>query len=414
MPSINRWIGVAAALGIISALVPVVQGANVAGIDLTDPLGKLEKRVRKSDQPDLKGLDLIRLKMRPQRVTTPLSGGRLAELTLDPELQRSAKAVMKRYRIPEAGAVLMDIKTGKLLVYASHVSGGEQIDVNVRAEAPAASVFKIITSSALVEIGGLSASTEQCYHGGRSRIGANELKDNPARDKWCASLAMALGSSINVGFARLAQKNLTPEDLSMMGGAFGMGAPIPFAVKTEASKIDIPEDPLEFARTAAGFWNTSLSPLQGALIAATVANQGVTLRPRIVEKIFKGREEIWTTPEEPQILRRAIKADTAREVTKMMIQTVASGSGFKTFHDRKRNAFLPGMQVAGKTGTLTRHKANRHYTWFVGFAPANKPEVAVAALVVNTPIWRIKGPTLAREVLRAYFAKQGRRGVSRP
>ena len=60
------------------------------------------------------------------------------------------------------------------------------------------------------------------------------------------------------------------------------------------------------------------------------------------------------------------------------------------------------------------HKANRLYTWFVGFAPAEKPEVAIASLVVNTPTWRIKGPELARNVLRAYFATKGIKGVSAP
>jgi cell division protein FtsI/penicillin-binding protein 2 len=321
---------------------------------------------------------------------------------------------MKRYRIPEAGVVLMNVKSGDLLVYASHVNDGKPFDVNVRAEAPAASVFKIVTGAALVEAGGLSAKTEQCYHGGRSRIAANELIDDPKRDKWCASLATAMGRSLNVVFARLAQKHLTPEDLAAMGGAFGFGAALPFVAANEAPKIDIPDDPLEFARTAAGFWNTSLSPLAAVSVAQSVANNGVTLMPRIVRKVLKGRETIWEAEERPQVLRRAIKPETAHELTMMMSETVTSGTAYKTFHDGRRNAFLPHIRVAAKTGTLTRHKESRHYTWLVGFAPADKPEVAVSALVVNTPIWRIKGPQLARDVLRAYFAQQGRTGVTRP
>jgi cell division protein FtsI/penicillin-binding protein 2 len=225
---------------------------------------------------------------------------------------------------------------------------------------------------------------------------------------------MAMGRSINVVFARLAQKHLTPEDLTEMGGALGFGAPVPFVVKNEASSIDIPADPLEFARSAAGFWHTSLSPLAGAVLAQTVANQGVALKPRIVSKVYQGEELLWEAEDEPVVLRRALRADTAKELTTMMIQPVASGSGYKTFHDKKGRAFLPGMQIAGKTGTLTRHKENRHYTWFVGFAPAKNPEVAVAAMVVNTPVWRVKGPDLARDVLRAYFAGTNRKGVSRP
>lgn len=400
----SRWIGVGAATGIVMALVPVVRG----NIKLENPLRKLEKsHAAASASPDLDGLDLLRLDLHPQRVTTPLPDGREAVLTLDPDVQRATMSTMRKYRIPEAGAVLMDVKTGDLLAYASYVNEGDKFDVNARAEAPAASVFKVVTASALVEKAGLTAETQQCYHGGKSRIDASELKDDPKRDKWCATLAMAVGRSLNVVIARLAQKHLTPEDETAMGGAYGFGAPVPFVVPNEAPRIDIPDDPLEFARSAAGFWHTSLSPLAAVLLAQTVANHGVALEPRIVSAVYKGKERIWQDDAGPRVLRRVIKAETAAEVTKMMEQTVDNGSAFKSFHDARGHAFIPGIKIAGKTGTLNRDKANRLYTWFIGFAPADKPEVAVAALAVNTPTWRIKGPQLAREVLRAYFAKKG-------
>ena len=335
-------------------------------------------------------------------------------LTLDPVVQRAAVRVMKKYNVPEAGVVAMNTKTGELIAYASHVSEGAKFDVNARAEAPAASVFKVVTASTLVEKGGLTHETEQCYRGGRSQISADELRDDPERDKWCATLGIALGRSLNVVFGRLARKHLTPEDITEMGGALGFGAEVPFAVKNDAPQIHIPEEPLEFARTAAGFWNTSLSPLAAASLAQTVANQGVALKPRIVSSVRKGGHTLWQAPDEKVVLRRAMKPETAEEVTKMMRQTISGGSGYKTFHDRRGNSFLPRLDVAGKTGTLTRHKENRHYTWLVAFAPASNPEIAVAALVVNTPRWRIKGPDLARDVLRAYFAEKGAPGVSAP
>lgn len=410
--SVSRWIGFGAAAGLIAALIPVIQG----DVTLSPALSKVAPAKPEGPPPeaDLSGLDLLRMDVRPQKVTTPLPGGRTAVLTLDPTVQRAAVRVMKKYNIPEGGVVAMDPKTGRMIAYASHVSDGEKFDVNARAEAPAASVFKVVTGTALVEKGGLTHETEQCYRGGRSMIRADELRDDPARDKWCATLGIALGRSLNVVFGRLAQKHLTPEDLTAIGGAYGFGAPIPFAVENEAPQINIPEEPLEFARTAAGFWNTSLSPLAAASIVQTVANDGVTLRPRIVAAVKQGNETLWKAPEEPMVLRRAMKAETAEEVTQMMLNTVSGGSGYKTFHDRRGNSFLPNIKVAGKTGTLTRHKENRHYTWLVAFAPAEDPEIAVAALVVNTPRWRIKGPDLARDVLRAYFAEKGRPGVSSP
>lgn len=400
-------------MGISGALVPIVfEGSDPAP---THALSRLsEQRGVLPPEPDLDGLDLLRLKFEPQRVVSPLRHGRTAELTLDPDLQRAAMSVMKRYDLPEAGVVLMDVKSGNLLVYASHVAEGVPFDVNRRAEAPAASIFKIITAASLLENSEVTSHTEQCYRGGQSRIIEAELNEDSRLDRWCASLAMAMGRSINVVFGRLARRHLTPEMLTETAGAFGFGAALPFEVELEPSAIDLPTDPLGFARAAAGFWHTTLSPVAAASIAQTVASDGLTLQPRIVRSVAEGDEVIWKARLEPVTLRRAIPPQSAHELTKMMLQTVASGSAFKTFHGAGGKPYLPHIRVASKTGTLTKHQQNRHYTWFVGFAPADKPEVAVAALVVNTPVWRIKGPQLARDVLRAYFAKQEYPGVVAP
>jgi cell division protein FtsI/penicillin-binding protein 2 len=354
------------------------------------------------------------MEVRPDRVVAPLLGGREAELTVDPVLQRAATAQINRYRLPQAGLLLMDIKTGRLLVYASGVNGEEPYDVNTRALPPAASVFKVVTGAALIERAGLNASTEQCYHGGKSRISPEELQDNPAKDRLCVTLGQAMGRSINVVFGRLAQKYLTPDDLERMGGAFGFGAPIPFAVKNEASKLKIPDNKIDFARTAAGFWNTTMSPLAAVSLGQTLAAHGVAFEPRIVDRVLENGRVIWQDDAKPVVLRRAVKAETAAELTRMMLETVENGSARAAFRDTKGDRYLPGISVAGKTGTLSDNEANHHYTWFVGFAPADQPEIAVAALVVNNPTWHIKAPLLARNMLRAYFAKTGRKGVSMP
>jgi cell division protein FtsI/penicillin-binding protein 2 len=403
-----RWLGLGAALGLLGAAVPVLRGRA----DLAVVLSRVTAQA--PAPPDLSRLDLLRLDVRPQRVTAPLPGGKTAELTLDPIVQRAADKVLRKYQVPEGGVVALDPRTGEVLAYASYVAEGAAFDVNVRAEAPAASVFKVVTGSALVEKAGLGRTTEQCYRGGESRITPDELRDDPVRDKWCATLGIAMGRSLNVVFGRLAQKHLTPRDLTEVGGAFGFGAPVPFVVQNEAPAIEVPDDPVEFARAAAGFWHTTLSPLAAASLVQTIANGGVTLEPRIVRSVYAGKQLLWTAPKEPRVVRRAIDPDTAAEVTRMMQHTVKDGSAYKTFHDARGKSFLPGIEVAGKTGTLTRHEADRHYTWLVAFAPVEAPEIAVAALVVNTPRWQIKGPLLAREVLRSYFAARGRPGVTAP
>jgi peptidoglycan glycosyltransferase len=418
MQAWQRWAAMGVALGVIGALVPLKPHNEPKRVELDDPLGRLsDNRALMPRSPavdDLEGLDLLRLDLQPDRVESPLRRGRAAELTLEPALQRSALAVLDRYAVPEGGVVLMNIKTGDLLVYASRVNGKPAFDVNARAEAPAASVFKLVTATALLQQPNVNSQTEQCYRGGQSRIQPDELRDDPALDRWCASLAMAMGKSINVVFARLAQRLLTPEGLTETASNLGFGAPIPFEAPNEAPRADLPSDPLEFARSAAGFWHTTLSPLAAVSMAQTVANAGVTYKPRIVRAVLDGEDVTWRAAHEPVTLRRAMPASAAHELTKMMVQTVASGSGYKAFHGPDGSPYLPHIQVAGKTGTLSKHEDERHYTWFVGFAPADKPEVAVAALVVNTPNWRLKGPQLGRDVLRGYFAARGYPGVTPP
>ena len=401
-------------MGIISALVPMVRG-NWAQVPRAATLAKQKPQIEPhAPAVDLSAVDLLHLDVRSDRVLAPLPSGREAELYLDPVLQRSANSQIGRYRLPQAGLLLMDVRTGHLLVYASGVNGTDPYDVNTRAAPPAASVFKVITGAALIERAGLNADTEQCYHGGKSRISAEELLDNPAKDRWCVTLGQAMGRSINVVFGRLAQKHLHPEDLERMGGAFGFGAPIPFVVRNDPPLIKVPENRTEFARTAAGFWNTTLSPLAAVSLGQTLASRGVALEPRIVDRVLEKGRVIWRDDAKPIVIRRAIRPETANELTRMMLETTENGSARSAFKDAKGDSYLPGISVAGKTGTLSDNEANRHYTWFIGFAPADQPEVAVAALVVNNPTWQIKAPMLARNLLRAYFAKAGHKGVSMP
>src|SRR5262245_34632686 len=141
----SRWIGAGTALGVSLALVPVVRG----NIDVRDPLRRLDPKVLlgrgpKPARPSLQGRDLLRLDVRPTRVTARLPDGRKAGLTLDPVRQRAVRAQMETYRLPESGVVMIDVKTGKVLAYASYVAQNEKFDVNTRASAPAASVFKMV------------------------------------------------------------------------------------------------------------------------------------------------------------------------------------------------------------------------------------------------------------------------------
>jgi cell division protein FtsI/penicillin-binding protein 2 len=380
-------------------------------------------RERASSEPPaaLAGLDIVHVGLDDSGAAAHVGSGNIARLTLDPELQRTAKSLMAAHRIPEAAVVVMDVGTGNVLAYASHVEKGEPRDLCAEATAPAASVFKIVTGATLVEDASLTPETRQCYSGGSDRILPQDLVDDPQRDKWCATLAGAMGRSLNTVFARLAQRHLKPAQLESMAHKFGFGEPVPFDIPVQPSLARIPQtDALEFARTAAGFWNTTLSPLQAAEISAIVARGGEAIRPTLVREVVSTKGDVVYSASAPAT-RRVVGRDTAQMLATMMEHTVTEGTSYRAFRDTKGTAFLPNVRVAGKTGTLSDPIANRFYTWFTGFAPSRpirsmpgvRP-VAIGVLVVNQPTWQVKANTLARDVLRAYFAEQKVPSVTKP
>jgi peptidoglycan glycosyltransferase len=393
--------------------------------DVTPALARVD-RVHEDEPAEapapatLAGLDLLRITSDDSGSLAPADQG-TARLTLDPELQRLSLALMAAHHFPEAAVVLMDVATGRLLVYASHVDRQPYRDLCVEATAPSASVFKIVTAAALVEDAHLGPDTKQCYGGGEQRISAIDLVDDPARDRWCVTLAGAMGRSVNAVFARLAKEELTPSKLEAMARRFGYGQGLPFDLPVQPSTLHVPSEPLEFARTAAGFWNTTLSPLQAAEMSAIVARAGEAVRPSIVDRVVSSTGAvIWSAPESPTT-HRVVARETASALASMMQRTVTEGTSWRAFHDIHGTPYLPGVTVAGKTGTLTDAETHRYYTWFTGFAPVHPqsspssiPEVAVAALVVNGPNWQLKANVLAREVLRAYFASRGAPSITRP
>lgn len=417
----RRWIALAAAGGILCVAPLVLRKTGLpsmpqAGEVDDDPLAKAKGDPGFSKNvtpPPLTGVDLTRIRIDDDGASAPAHGGRTAVLTVEPSLQKFASRLLKTNGIPEAAVILTDTNTGKVLVYASHQEKGPARDLCTEATAPAASVFKIITASALVEQAGLSADTRQCYWGGEQRIDPINLVDDPKRDKWCATLAEAMGRSLNTVFARLASKHLDGKKLAAQAHAYGFGTDFAFDVPVAPSTLEVPDDPLGFARTSAGFWHSTLSPLEAAELAMTVANRGQGVKPYVVDKVVDETGVLYKAAVRTP-LKRAVKPETADAVRTMMEATVRDGTSYKAFHDQAGKAFLPDITVAGKTGTLTRAETEQFYTWFVGFAPSKNPEVAVSVLVVNGPNWRVKANTVAREVLRAYFAAKDAPGVTMP
>jgi cell division protein FtsI/penicillin-binding protein 2 len=409
----RQWIAIGAAVGLVAVSVPLLRHQD---LPLRDMLAKAKQGeggaavMRTVTPPPLTDIDLTRIDDRGNVATAPAH----AELTIVPKYQRAALGLLRGGHVPEGAIVLTDIKTGKVLVWASYVEDGAIHDVASEATAPAASVFKVVTGAALMEAG-LTPNTKQCYSGGEHSIRPVDMVDDKRRDKWCATLSEAMGRSLNTVFARLASKNLDRDKLGAVAAKLGWGQDIPFDVKVAQSSITFPEDDIGFARTAAGFWNTTLSPFQGANLATVVANGGEMVRLHIVSSVKDEEGEIYRGPTSRQVIKRALDESTAAALTTMMEATVENGTSYKSFHDKRGRPYLPDVRVAGKTGTLTKPTPEGpFYTWFVGFAPSRKPEVAISVMVANRAKWRVKATNVACDMLRVYFADKDADGVKDP
>lgn len=343
-------------------------------------------------------LDKMTFDTERDRYVIVLADGRRAELTLDPALQKLAEKLLDQSRAPR-GAIVAMAPDGRVLALAGRRTEeptGSQtgtFDWRLATEvwAPSASIFKLVTASALVNAG-VDPDGRVCYHGGIRSVLDHNLVDDAKRDHRCESLAYGVAHSNNAILGKLAYQKLAPSALATEAQALGwIGAlPTTLALPGNIGELVIPPNrDLDYARTAAGFANDSggakLSVMGGALVAATFAGDGELPAARLVASI-----DGIALPRAPS--KRLVPADTARAVAKMMEQTCEDGSA--------RRVFKKGTKVAGKTGTLTKTEPfYMEHSWFVGYAPAAKPEIIVSVLLGNPESWHLRGQQAARRMI---------------
>ena len=264
-------------------------------------------------------------------------------------------------------------------------------------------------SPALLERGHVHPQKRVCWAGGEHGIWRRHLVA-PQRGKvQCGPFGQALGYSRNAVFAQLATNNLMYSDLVETIKQFGFNAPVPFDANVQLGTASVPVDDLGFARTAAGFENSTLSPLGALSLAYDVAAGGQAIRLHIVEQAGS-----YSAPAKRQLAHRVMSEHAAANLRWMMEVTVHSGTSLEAFSDESGQSYLGKVRVAGKTGTLQESSGAPTTTWFIGFAPSRDPRIVVSVLLENGAVWRRKANEVARDVLRAYFAAQGVYGVSPP
>lgn len=331
------------------------------------------------------------------------ANGLTAVYTVDPPLQEKMKKYFKDHHVPYGVFVAMDPYSGKVLAMVEYSSYHPKTKGwAVKASYPSASIFKLVTAAAAIEEKKASPDTVITFHGGLYRLRRNNWEDNPQRDFSRISLTDALAKSANVPFAKVATRWLDYSTLLNYANAFGFNQAIPFEIPVENSHANIPEDRKDVAYTAAGFGDTEMSPIHGALIASAIGNGGDLVVPHLVDRIIdQNGNEIYSPKKE--VMGHVVSLNTTDLLKEMMGQTVISGTSRRAFRRYHRSAALRDITIGGKTGSLTGSDPPGKYSWFVGMAPLEKPEVAIAALVINNGHWRIKGSDVAKEGFTHFF-----------
>ena len=351
----------------------------------------------------------------------PLTGNDVV-LTLDSTVQKTAQNALAGHR---GACVVLDPRSGAVLAMASSPSyvpaaidetwktltsakSAPLLNRSTQSLYPPGSTFKVVTLTGALSSGVATPGTT--YPGpGRIEIGNAPVTNFEGGSYGELDLETALARSVNTVFAQLAV-DMGPEQLVTQADAFGFDARAPFELPLRISLMPDPDEMTVWETAWAGVGQPvgehespagpQATAVQMALVASGIANSGLVMEPHVIESIRdEAGRTLSTTPGKPWLT--ATDPTTAATVRDMMVNAVESGSGAR--------ARIPGVDVAGKTGTAEAGKAVQTHAWFIAFAPAAHPTVAMAIVLENAGVGgRVAAPA-AKPVLEAALAAQARK-----
>jgi penicillin-binding protein A len=301
-------------------------------------------------------------------------------------------------RVPEHLSALITDPTSPLL------------DRATQGQYPPGSTFKVVTAAAGLDSGTITPESTIVAPGSLT-VQGQPLQNDFNQSFGSISLDTALTFSVNTWFAQLGQR-VGEQTLFDYMRRFGFDAtPAIDLPSTQVYKSGVfqgeellgPGDPVDLARVAIGQERLAVTPLQMAEVAATVADGGKLMKPQIWSRVVDPDGRVVKRLE-PSQYSQPISARTAADLTTAMEGVVSGGTG--------ANAAIPGARVAGKTGTAETPfnrtcggGTDQNQAWFMGFAPANEPKIAIAATVecttrfgndVAAPIFRDVAETILK------------------
>jgi peptidoglycan glycosyltransferase len=340
------------------------------------------------------------------------------------------KAAIKGLGDDRGAVVMIDPRTGEVLVLASSPtfdasaianpateeegyaaalegSGKPLLNRATQGRYVPGSVFKIVTAIAALGSGAINASTTFPNQARAEKDGlvvdGFRIREHAGVPVRTLDLAHATEVSSNVFFA-IAGLKAGGGNLAEYAAKLGFDGDVGFDLPVAASQITNGNgnqpggfvDDVELANASYGQAETFVTPFQMALVAATVANAGELMRPHLVTALT-GRS--GTRAVAPEGLRRIISEPEAAAINAAMVRAVEGTLG----RQFTPGADVPGITTAGKSGTAELGGSGEPHSWFIGFAPANDPEIAIAVLVERGGRGAERAVPLAGSLLRTYF-----------
>jgi len=342
----------------------------------------------------------------------PTRKGNNLYLTIDHKLQALGGELLNGRK---GAVVAMDPKTGEVLALVSSPNfdpHAKKLEENWQSmiESPDApflcratqglyapgSTFKILVTAAAVEKG---LESKVFDDNGSVVIDGREIRNSESRAYGKIDLKRALAVSSNVVYAQLGTE-LGMESFVDITYRAGFEKEIPFDIPTSKSRFPYENmNKIDLAEAAIGQGKVLVSPLHMAMITSAIANEGVMMEPVLVKSITNSEGK--TTKElKPVKLGNVMEKSVAEKIKIMMQEVVTSGTG--------HNAAIKGINVAGKTGTaeneLSVKKKAKAHSWFVGFAPAEDPKIAVAVIVEYGGSGGDVAASIARRIMSEYLS----------
>ena len=325
--------------------------------------------------------------------------------SLDADLQNYILSLLKRSRTEQAAVVVLSPMDGRILAMANYEKGGKGDNLCTKAVYPAASLFKIVSAAAALETAGFTPNRAVIFTGGKHTLYKRQLKKKAGRYSTKTSFREAFGSSINSVFGKMGIYDLGRSVISEYADRFLFNRLISFDLPMEQSTVNVPDDDYGLAEIASGFNRVTLiSPLHAALLVSAVANKGIMMAPRLIERVFNDSGELLYQGR-PGLLGSPISSGTAKDLKLLMRDTILNGTCRKSFRTLRRSKAFRDVELGAKTGTINDKLDRFKYDWLTVYAlPRDGTKrICMAVLSVHGEKLGIRASELGRHIIKYYI-----------